>query len=189
MLNRLQSENALLRQAAFSLSLPNGSALSNASSSNTFPEPGPSRTRTNSTSNAAPQIRDSQPTFNLYPTFESTSTSNTLPDSTSSLTDADLDSMALFGGPFTTVASNPMFMSYRDPTESMNAFASFGGWDDMSLANTFDQFSGLSNFNAEDITATQKPNNTMSSYDSQFQAALGKKGVSQDLEVRVASPT
>ena len=82
----------------------------------------------------------------------------------------DMDTLAFFGspGPFTTISSNPMFTSYRDPIQSMNAFASFGGWDgdvnmpgpasshdtsNTGLEELFgDQFQGLIPMNGEFLT-------------------------------------
>ncbi|GJJ08786.1 hypothetical protein Clacol_003005 [Clathrus columnatus] len=188
MLNRLQSENALLRQTAFTFTLPSNSGLSNPPSSNPFSvsEPGPSRLNASSTSNTV-NNRISEPQSNFNSQYSSESLSS-LADN-GPLTDADLDSMALFGGPFTTVASNPMFMSYRDPTQSMNAFASFGGWDDMSMLNTNsnsfgDQFSALSSLNnGDDITASLKAGSGISPYDVEFQAALKKTTTPQESEM------
>jgi hypothetical protein len=98
--------------------------------------------------------------------------SNSTPASTAnpSTSAHDLETMAFFGstGPFTNIASNPMFTSYRDPIHTMNAFASFG-WDgdvnmpgpstsndatNTSLEDLFgDQFAGLIPFSNGDFSA------------------------------------
>lgn len=68
------------------------------------------------------------------PSRSSTTSANT----SGAVTTPDLDAMTYFGstGPFQTLASNPMFTSYYDPIQSMNAFASFGGWDtDATMTN------------------------------------------------------
>ncbi|KAF8523096.1 hypothetical protein BU17DRAFT_63993 [Hysterangium stoloniferum] len=158
MLSRLQNENTLLKQikqSSFTFSMPSSSSAgpsdltrptrSSSGSINMFNSSGADAGRSHlpSTSSGlptSPSNNDSSPT--LFDQFDSFSTLNastptssvTTPGGSvnvnSTLSPADLDTMALFGSTgFTTISSNPMYTSYRDPIQSMNAFASFGGWD------------------------------------------------------------
>jgi len=201
MLGRLQNENTILKQTSFTFSVPSSSSagpsdltrppthsssgsisMFNGSNADASPSNLPSTSSNLSTSSSN---RDSSSTlFDQFDDFSalnaSTSTSSaTQPGGginvTSTLSAADLDTMALFGstGPFTTISSNPMYTSYRDPIQSMNAFASFGGWDgDITMNGTLngtvattangstlddlfgDQLSGLSPLHQDFLTGT-----------------------------------
>ncbi|KAF8521518.1 hypothetical protein JB92DRAFT_3111139 [Gautieria morchelliformis] len=206
MLGRLQHENVALKQSSFTFSVPPGSAptvqnrgtsRSPSDSLNLFADSsasiaGPSRVVSNGPSPVASASTHDSPN-SLFERFEgfsvpksdapTTSSPGSTPSVNPSASTPDADTLAFFGspGPFTTVSSNPMFTSYRDPIQSMSAFASFGGWDgdvnmpgpsssandnsSTSLEDLFgDQFSGLIPMSDDFVAGESKASPSVSSH-------------------------
>ncbi|KAF8585509.1 hypothetical protein K439DRAFT_1343224 [Ramaria rubella] len=208
LLSRLQNENVMLKQASFTFSVPSASANSpdqNRGSSRSTPDSvnlfvngssgaGPSRVPESAGSSVATASTHDSPSsifegFDRYSGLNVSNSDTSAAPSTTSTSNAttsasvpDLDTMTFFGspGPFTTISSNPMFTSYRDPVQSMSAFASFGGgWDgdvnmtaapstndnsSSGLEDLFgDQFSGLIPFSNDFLTGEAKNSPSSSS--------------------------
>ena len=185
MLSRLQNENVVLKQTAFTFSVPQSAkttpdenrdpSSTPSEAGNLFassaPVAGPSSVPASSGSSVATASSHDSPTlFESFDTFSGMELGNSTGASVTSASAPDMETIAFFGGPFTTVSSNPMYTSYRDPLESMNAFASFGGWDgdvNMGAPSTTsgggledlfgEQFPGLAPFGGEFIEAKSSP--------------------------------
>jgi len=196
MLSRLQNENVVLKQATFTFSVPSSSNpapaahnrgpsnspsdsinlfASNNSTAGSTHVPGSARSSvaTASTHDSPSSLFEGFDGFTV-PSSDApiASSSGSTPSVNASTSSPDTDTLAFFGspGPFTTISSNPMFTSYRDPIQSMNAFASFGGWDgdinmpgpssshdssNVGLEDLFgDQFQGLIPIGGEFLTGT-----------------------------------
>lgn len=196
MLSRLQNENVALKQATFTFSVPSTSTAtavepnrdSSSESLNLFASSspstaGPSRVPGSARSSVATASTHDSPSslFEGYsvPSADVAPASGPSSNANPSPSAHDLETMSYFGspGPFTTIASNPMFTSYRDPMQSMNAFGSFPGWDgdvnmpgpssasnDTSLEDLFgEQFSSLIPFSGDFATGEGKEGMSMSS--------------------------
>jgi len=130
MLRRLQAENTLLKQAAFTFSVPSGASINaNERSKPPLPNANPSNGAGTQVSDSAPLATTSAPR-NLQENSPPEDVNGAQSGQASYGSNSDwmptnTGTAGVFPSPFTIISSNPTYMSYRDPAPSAAPFTSF----------------------------------------------------------------
>lgn len=166
MLRRLQAENTLLKQAAFTFSVPSGQSLNSSDSgtpSSSAPPPTSSSANTPSESIASGGTGLSRDLQQGVTSDEVRSPqsgpSQTMFRSNTDWTPTNSMATGAFPSPFTIISSNPTYMSYRDPAPSAAPFSTFMSSHpmtshDTSLHSFTPQQQAYQNFLSPDVVMT-----------------------------------